>query len=134
MQNCSLLLQECFRSSQIYKIIHQHNNNLPLVENRDYNNNLTQVENRDYNQMYNPLYPPYNRTDTHTMNDIMNNKNIFNIKTRNYNDTPRMIAYFYSKDGINDQKNIYKLYGFSKDRQNNNDVFYYSFSNDNLKN
>ena len=160
LSNCSIYLNDCLRSQRMYQLIifilillifynYKETNNIIVEQPQKTNNiiveqppnkypemitystNLNNVSNRDYNQMYNPLYPPYNRTDAYTAQTIINNKNngLMNVNSQNVYDTPRLIGYFYDKQ--NDYEHIYKLYGFEKNR--NESVFYYSFSNDNLK-
>jgi hypothetical protein len=97
--------------------------------NASFNNNA--YKQHDENVLYNPLYPPTNRTESSIYNNMdheIKNKNMY-VPTQSKNDNYRMVGYLVSQEGNDSGGNNWKL--FAKQKNNNNADFYMIPANNN---
>jgi hypothetical protein len=85
----------------------------------------------DENVLYDQLYPPTNRTDASTYNNMdvqVRNRNMY-VPTRASTDDYRMVGYLVSQEGNDSGGNNWKL--FARQKNNNNADFYMVPANNN---
>lgn len=74
---------------------------------------------RDYRVLHDPLYPPLNRTDTRTHDELERNihQRTMYVPTQDTQDTYRLVGYLVNKDTKVDMGgNAWKLFARQKDR------------------
>lgn len=114
--------------------LEKESNNLKILSIPTDNIDNDNIDNRDKRVLSDPLFPPLNRTDRNTFNNVVRetkNRNI-NIPSRDINDSYHLVGYITNKDinGNTDSgNNNWKLMAREKDK--NESEFYLIPTNNN---